>query len=61
MPEHPASYDGWVFEHRVVLENILGRHLEPEETVHHINEDKTFNDPRNLFACSLEEHCKAHR
>lgn len=37
-----------VFEHRYVMEQHLGRALFPEETVHHINGDRAFNDLANL-------------
>lgn len=35
-------------EHRVVMEEYLGRPLLPEETVHHLNGDKTNNSLKNL-------------
>lgn len=39
---------GWKYEHRVVMEGLLGRELRPGETVHHINGIKSVNAPDNL-------------
>ena len=56
-PEHPhADYKGRVREHRLVVEQQLGRYLEPEEVVDHIDGDTSNNDPANLrlFASNAE-------
>lgn len=60
--EHPAAHtDGYVLEHRFVMEGLLGRYLLPEEVVHHINGDGTDNRPENLMLFASEaEHQKFH-
>lgn len=47
--DHPsARADGRMFEHRKVMEDHLDRPLREDETVHHINNDKTDNRIENL-------------
>jgi hypothetical protein len=46
--DHPFANKGYVFEHRLVMEKHLGRYLQPEEVVHHIDEDITNNTLNNL-------------
>ena len=61
IPEHPKSFRGWYYEHRLVIEKKLDRILEVWETIHHINENKTDNRIENLFLCTREQHNKAHK
>lgn len=59
--EHPnADRYGYVWEHRLVVESLLGRYLERWEEVHHINHDKTDNRPVNLAVLTHAEHRAAH-
>ena len=60
-PEHPFNNSGYVYEHRLVLEKELGRYLQTWETVHHINEVKLDNRPKNLFLTTIPEHSAIHR
>jgi uncharacterized protein (DUF1330 family) len=49
-PEHPySSQHGYVREHRLVVEKIIGRYLLQKEEVHHLGE-KSDNRPHMLMA-----------
>lgn len=57
---HPhANRHGYVREHRLVMEKLVGRVLDPKEVVHHRNRNKQDNSPENLQLFSENrEHLK---
>jgi hypothetical protein len=63
-PEHPnADRHGYVREHRLVMERMLGRLLTRSEVVHHRNHVTTDNRPENLqlFATNAEHKRSEHQ
>ena len=61
VPGHPKATDkNYVLEHRVVMENYLGRLLKDDEVVHHKDGNKKNNDIKNLEVMSVEKHSTNH-
>lgn len=58
---HPNSRNGFILEHRLIMEKVLGRYLNSDEVVHHINNDPSDNRPENLLVMTVGEHSKMHR
>ena len=62
LPGHPnCSVDGYVLEHRIIVEEALGRYLKRREHVHHINGKKDDNRRSNLLVCDFPYHMWLHR
>lgn len=61
-PNHPhVTKDGYVNEHRLIMEKHIDRYLHPHEIVHHIDFDKSNNNIENLHLFfSYTEHSKYH-
>ena len=62
IPVHPFSdAKGYVFEHRLIMEEYLKCHLDPRELlVHHINGIRDDNRLENLEVLTRGEHTMKH-
>lgn len=56
-----ADKDGYVTEHKFLVEKLLKRKLKTSETIHHINGDKKDNRLKNLYLFSNKaQHASYH-
>lgn len=61
VPDHPnRTKNNYVLEHRIVMENHLGRLLTEDEIVHHKDENGKHNHIDNLEILSSSEHARLH-
>jgi predicted RNA-binding Zn-ribbon protein involved in translation (DUF1610 family) len=61
IPEHPnADKNGYVLEHRIIMENLLNRVLQSSEIVHHENKNTKDNRPENLKLMNKGIHAREH-
>ena len=62
MPDHPYcwKHSKSVYFHRLVMENELGRFLDPEEHTHHKSGNILDNSPGNLEVITVSAHAREH-
>lgn len=60
-PHHPKAIHNRVPEHRLVMEQNVGRILSADEVVHHIDGNRSNNAIENLQILSPSEHSRLHR
>lgn len=60
-PLHPHAHkDGYVMLHTVLMEECIGRYLNDDEVVHHINHNRSDNRLCNLQLMKKKDHMSMH-
>ena len=60
--DHPfCNSNGRVLEHRLVMEEHIGRYLEKYEHIHHVDGNPLNNNINNLYITTASGNSKAHR
>lgn len=60
-PSHPNKNSrGYVYHHRLVMEEYLGRYLTKDEEINHLNKDVKDNRIENLEILSKSAHATKH-
>ena len=61
VPDHPNAHkDGYVMLHTVLMEREIGRYLNKNEVVHHVNHNRADNRIENLKLMDKKEHMSMH-
>lgn len=65
VPSYPrptsSNYDGWQYEHVFIKELELGRFLNSNECVHHLDGNRGNNHPSNLILMTKADHARIHK
>jgi HNH endonuclease len=61
VPAHPYAHNSYVAEHRLVMENYLGRYLLSNEMIHHKDGNIRNNNIENLELMNKSQHLSLHR
>jgi len=64
-PDHPTcmkskNWEGYVYEHIYFMETFLGRALDDDEVIHHLDLDRSNNRLNNLLLLTRAMHVKLH-